>query len=275
MSWTLHLHSRLRRRQILVARHLRAEQLQPTEPVVAEARLRKITALCRRHLGDRDPDTLDAVLALGCLQLVNGRHDDAVQTLDWAMPNYDLSLESHRKAQCVARAWQAAARSELGDVERAERELRAVVEEARAAWGDEEAVTLNCRKRLASVLGDADKFAEAVEVMADVVRIHTRVLGPDNRTTLCARHGLGHYLIDIGEFDRAEQEFRAAMAPRGRHMSCFLVCTYGFGRIAAGRGQREEAGLRYQEAIRGWTRLHGADYPVVAEVRGKLAELAG
>lgn len=275
MNWTLHLHSRLRRRQILVARLLRAEQLQPTEPLVAETRLRKITALCRRHLGDRDPDTLDAALALGCLQHVNGRHDDAVQTLDWAIPNYDVSLEPHRKARCVARAWQAGSRSELGDVDRAERELRAVIEQARAEWGDEEAATLNCRKRLAYVLGDADKFAEAVEVMDDVLRVYTRVLGPDDRTTLCARHGLGHFLIGIREFDRAEQEFRAAMAPRGRHMSCFLVCVYGFGLIAAGRGQREEAALRYNEAIRGWTRLQGADHPTVHEMRGKLAELAG
>jgi hypothetical protein len=128
---------------------------------------------------------------------------------------------------------------------------------------------------LAYVLGDADKFAEAVEVMDDVLRVYTRVLGPDDRTTLCARHGLGHFLIGIREFDRAEQEFRAAMAPRGRHMSCFLVCVYGFGLIAAGRGQREEAALRYNEAIRGWTRLQGADHPTVHEMRGKLAELAG
>jgi tetratricopeptide (TPR) repeat protein len=275
VDWTLHLHSRLRRGQILAERASRAEQRQATEPLAAEAELRKVAALCRRHLGDRDPDTLDAALALGQLRVVIGRHADAVQTLDALIAAYDVSQERHRMARCHARAGRAAARSELGDVEWAEQELREVIDEARAEWGDEDATTLHCRKQLASVFNEADRFAEAVELMDDVVRGYARVLGPSDRITLCARHSFGLYLVDAGEFDRAEEEFTAAMSPYGRHMSCLLICTYGFGRVAAGRGLREEAVRHYEEAIQGWTALFGADYFMVGVARHKMAELYG
>ncbi|MFI9380825.1 hypothetical protein [Kutzneria sp. NPDC052558] len=80
MEWTLHLRSRLRRGQILAERARRAEQRQATEPLAAEQRqateplaaeagLRKVAALCRRPLGDHDPDTLDTALALGQRQV--------------------------------------------------------------------------------------------------------------------------------------------------------------------------------------------------------------
>jgi tetratricopeptide (TPR) repeat protein len=273
VDWILSLHSRPRRAQILDERIRRARELLATDAVAAEAKMRRIIELCRLHLGDRDLNTLDAEFTLGCTQVQIGRYDDALATLSDSIARYDVSLKVHRNEQRFARAWLWSARAELGERERAVKELRAVVDEARAESGDDADCTLHCQRQLASVLNDTGEFAEAVAIMTDVVAGRTRRNGADHRFTLCSRHDLGLYLVDVGELDRAEGELAAAVAPSDTDVSCTIVCAYGAGRIAAGRGHRADAERLYRSAIQGWTDLFGPDHPSAQMARDRLAEL--
>jgi tetratricopeptide (TPR) repeat protein len=275
VDWTLGLHSRPRRAQILDERMRHARRLLETDPVAAEGKMRRIIELCRQHLGDRDLTTLDAEFVLGSTLVLAGRYDDALATLGDSVARYDVGRPKHRDEQRFARAWLWSARAELGERERAVRELRALVDEARAEAGDEADCTLHCRRRLASVLNDAGQFAEAVAIMTDVVAGRTHRNGADHRFTLCSRHDLGLYLVDVGELDRAEEELAAAVAPADTHVSCIIVSAYGAGRIAAGRGHRTDAVRLYESAIQGWTDLFGPDHPSVRMARDRLAELGG
>ncbi len=124
------------------------------------------------------------------------------------------------------------------------------------------------------MLRAAEQFAEAVEHMTIVVASRVRFYGPTHRRTLCGRHDLGRFLVAAGEFDRAAEEFTAALADPGEHPSCALTCETGLARVAAGQGRTDEAVRRYEEVIKGWTDLYGADSAAVREVRDELAAIA-
>ncbi|MFC0433790.1 tetratricopeptide repeat protein [Kutzneria buriramensis] len=272
MEWTLRLLSRPRRSRIIVLRRRAAINLELTEPRLALTRLRELAGLSGRLLGDNAPATLDVGLSLAACQHLLGQYADAIETLDATIPRYDMPR--HRNAQVLARAWRASSMSSLGQHDAAVSELRAVVDEARAAFGDHTNVTLLCRSKLASALDDAGQFTEAVEQMASVLAARTRILGPDHTLTLCARHAFGLCLLGAGEFDRAEEEFVTVLAAPDGHASCALVCKRGLAKVAVSRGRNDEATRLYEEVIERWTAYFGADHAAVREARDELAAIA-
>ena len=275
VDWMLRLHSRPRRAHMLRERQRWAERLLDTDQAAGETELRRVIDLCRQRLGDRDLTTLDAEFSLGVTLAHAARYAEAATTMGETMARYDVSLAEHRDKQRFVRAGLWSARAELGERERAVRELRALVDEARVEVGDNADSTLHCGRQLASVLNDDGQYAEAVAVMTKVVAGRTRRNGADHQLTRCARHDFGLYLVDVGELDRAEQELAAGVAAPDTHVSCVIVAAYGAGRVAAGRGHLVDARRLLESAVQGWTDLFGPHHPSVGLARNRLAELDG
>ena len=273
MSWTLHLRSRRRRAQILNKRCQTGLALLMTNHAKAEACLIRVLDACLRHLGERQLVTLETRRALGTVQHYRGRYGQAEETLLVAIAAYDLSDENHRIGQRQARSWLAAARAQAGRPEQAVDELRAVVAECIGEWGSDAPIALLCRLALGHALTHAGQEQEAAEVLSELVQSHIRLSGVRARQTLCARHGFGTALVQLGELDHAELEFHAVLADPGTHRSCQYVCWGGLAKVAAGRDQRDEAVRLYEKAIAGWIDLGGEDHPYVREVRDELAAL--
>jgi hypothetical protein len=273
VDWTLHLHSRLRRSQLLAERRKQIARLSDEQPYVAETKYQRLVELDRRHLGNAHPVTLDAVLMLGTWQRFLGRYQEAVAMLDTAVPHYHPVR--HRNGLLIARAVRATIHAHLGERAEAERDLRGIVDEAMRVWGAEDRVTLHTRAYLAGVLADDGQADEAVTHMADVVAIRTRLFGPDDRMTLCSRHTFGMVLVVAGKVDQAEVEFAAARNDTAAGRSCNLICEHGAASIAALRGQRDVAIRGYESVIRGWTDYLGPDTPRAENARDDLAELTG
>jgi tetratricopeptide (TPR) repeat protein len=273
MDWTLHLHSRLRRSQLLAERMDRIDHIASTKPLVAETRYQHTLELSRQHLGDDAAVTLDIAFSLGTLQLFLGRYAGVIETLDTFIPRYDPAR--HRKSLFASRAVRADARSGLGEHEPAMRDLHTIVDEARSIWGDDGWATLYTRRHLASVLADAGQIDEALAHITDLVAIRTRVYGPDDRVTLCARHLFGQILVMADEVDRAEAEFAAAANDTAAGRACNLICDHGRAQIAAARGQRDEAVRGYQAVITGWTDYLGPETVRAQDARDDLAKLTG
>lgn len=65
---------------------------------------------------------------------------------------------------------------------------------------------------IADVLIDEGKYAEAENVLRQVVEVRTGVLGAENPDTLRSRNNLGLALLRGGKFAEAEREYRAVVA---------------------------------------------------------------
>jgi tetratricopeptide (TPR) repeat protein len=273
VDWTLHLHSRLRRGQLLAERRKRIAPLIGAQPLVAEAQLRRLVELGRQHLGDSHRVTRSAMVTLGILQRSLGRYDESIEVLDSVIAQYDPTTRS--AVLWLAQAGRAATKIEMGQFEEAERELRAVLDAAGSLMGDRGLTVFLAREFLAVALHKQDRRDEAIAELTDAIAVRSRQVGPDDRLTQCARHVLGHVLIAAGEIDRAEAEFTAVTDHAAAAWRCKLDCEHGFARIAAARGHREDAIRGYEWVVQGWIDFLGPDTVRADRAREHLAELTG
>jgi hypothetical protein len=103
-----------------------------------------------------------------------------------------------------------------GDLGRAARELRALVEARTERDGADHPSTLGVRLNLARVLGTASKLTKAVAVCEPLLRDQVRVLGPDHADTLETRQLLANLRYRTGDTEGAAEELEQLLAALSR-----------------------------------------------------------
>jgi tetratricopeptide (TPR) repeat protein len=166
-------------------------------------------------------------------------------------------------------------RAATGDADGALVELRALLAENRARWGEDAPVTSCTLTVLGDVLLMADQPAAAVEAFASAVAALTRTFGAMDSMTLCTRHMIGVALLRVGRVDDAERELLAAAdrPDRPPTHSCSLATRQGLARVATARGEFAEAAEVQAGVVAGLTALYGPDHPNTLEARFDAAEL--
>jgi tetratricopeptide (TPR) repeat protein len=164
---------------------------------------------------------------------------------------------------------------DLGRLEEAEAEDRAVVAARQLVLGDDHPDTLASRGNLALVLRDMGRLTEAKAEIRAVVAARRRLLGPDHPDSLASRNNLALVLHDLGRLNEAKTEIRAVLATRKRVLGPDHPSTLASrGDLALvlrrqGRLDQAEAEIRAVPAIA--LRVLGPDHPSTLTSRNNLA----
>jgi serine/threonine protein kinase len=123
----------------------------------------------------------------------------------------------------------------------------------RRVLGPESDEALSMMNNLAAFLGEDDKFAEAEALFREAAATQERVLGPENLKTLSSNDNLAETLIYEHRDSEAEVIFRKNLPTALRvlgpdHPETALI-RYDLGRIAAHRGQTDQALSLVQQAV--------------------------
>jgi tetratricopeptide (TPR) repeat protein len=105
---------------------------------------------------------------------------------------------------------------DLGRLEEAEAEHRAVLDTRTRILGAEHPNTLTSRSNLALVLWDLGRHEEAEAEHRAVLQARIRILGAEHRDTLTSRSNLAAILRHLGRLEEAEAEHRAVLDTRTR-----------------------------------------------------------
>ena len=97
---------------------------------------------------------------------------------------------------------------DIADVTESESLRRRVLEIRKRVQGPEHPDTFTAMGNLGNVLSTAGREVEAIELFKESLRGHTELFGADSQVAITDRHNLASALLDVGEKDKAEQEFR-------------------------------------------------------------------
>lgn len=89
--------------------------------------------------------------------------------------------------------------------------LRALLEERRAAWGDDHPLTLNTWHDIARYLAEAGHPGQAIDVLVRVIGDRTRILGPGHEQTLAARSARARFASVAGDHEGAVHQFHEVL----------------------------------------------------------------
>ena len=131
----------------------------------------------------------------------------------------DPAIGPHHPDTLTSRSNLAYVLYELGRLEEAETENRAVLDAMTRVLGPDHPDTLTSRSNLANILRDLGRLEEAEAEYRAVLDAMTRVLGPDHPDTLISRSNLAIVLYEQGRLEEAEAEYRAVLErhdPRAR-----------------------------------------------------------
>jgi tetratricopeptide (TPR) repeat protein len=164
---------------------------------------------------------------------------------------------------------------DLGQLDEAEAENRAVMEARELVLGPDHPDTLTSRGNLALVLRDLGRLTEARAEIRAVAAARRRVLGPDHPDSLASRNNLALVLRDLDRLNDARSELRAVLAARQRVLGPDHPSTLASrGNLALvlrdlGRLELAEAETRAVLAIT--LRVLGPDHPSTLPSRNNLA----
>jgi tetratricopeptide (TPR) repeat protein len=164
---------------------------------------------------------------------------------------------------------------DLGRLDEAEAENRAVVAVRELVLGADHPDTLTSRGNLALVLRDLGRLTKARAEIRAVVVARRRVLGPDHPDSLASRNNLGLVLRDLGRLNDARAELRAVLAARRRvlgpdHPST-LASRGNLALVLRDLGRLEEAEAETRAVLAVTLRVLGPDHPSALPSRNNLA----
>ena len=130
---------------------------------------------------------------------------------DWQAKSIRPGLGAEHPDTLISRSNLAALLRNLGRLEEAEAENRAVQGIQTGVLGAEHPDTLASRSNLALVLHGLGRLEEAEAEARAVLDIWTRALGAEHPDTLTSRNNLATVLGDLGRLEEAEAEHRAVL----------------------------------------------------------------
>ena len=219
----------------------------------------------------------DALNALGRCLVERGSPADAVPILEEAHATAAGAADEAHAYAIVAggilgRAWHA-----LGELERAEVQLRRVVELCRRTLGPENDETLHALNNLALVLTDRGAWEEAESIDRQVLAARRRQLGDAHPLTLTVMTNLAIVLYERGAWEEAESYYRPALAERrrvlGEEHPLTLRLARNLGALLMERGENDEAEALFRATLAAQTQTLGPEHVDTLNTQGNLALL--
>ncbi|MCC5872372.1 MAG: CHAT domain-containing protein [Gammaproteobacteria bacterium] len=173
----------------------------------AEDSFSEVLALRRALHGERHDKVLQTRLDLAILLQQQGAHSDAAAELD------DLAGRVAPDGPLRWSVQEAQARTllETGELERADRLAREVLDERMLAFGEDHPLTLDVLNLLGAIYQRTGNLSAAEDTWSAALSGYRQRYGVEHLATLTAMSNLGVVLEQQGAFDRAEPLLRTAM----------------------------------------------------------------
>ncbi|MGW4961395.1 tetratricopeptide repeat protein [Nonomuraea sp. NPDC004186] len=208
-----------------------------------------------------------------------GSYHRAYKLGSHALAVYRATLGEEHPSTVSTRSNLALVLGDLGCLEEAEDEVRAVLEIFYRALGEEHPSTLPSRSNLASVLWRMGRLEEAERENRAVYMVMARTLGEEHPDTLNSRGNLVTVLGDLGRFEEAEREGRAVWEMRrrvlGEEHPKTLISRDNFAITLRCLGRFEEAERESRAVYMAMARIFGEEHPTSLISRGNFATVLG
>jgi tetratricopeptide (TPR) repeat protein len=161
----------------------------------------------------------------------------------------------------------------IGQYDRAEVEIRAVLELRRQDSDRQDSVILQERHCLAHALEGQGRYADAESEMSEVVAAYESILGANSRPLYTAKYCYAMVLEKQGRWLEAEPQFEAVLAAEGETLgldhSNTLVTEFKLAQVrhASGVATKEETLAIYDAILAKREEKFGKDHPRTREVR--------
>jgi tetratricopeptide (TPR) repeat protein len=164
---------------------------------------------------------------------------------------------------------------DLGRLEEAEAEHRAVLEIRQRALGPGHPGTLASRDGLAQVLRDLGRLDEAAAEHRAILEVRRRVLEPDHPDTIASRSNLALVLGAAGRLDDAEAQHRAVLEIRQRVLgpdhSDTIASRNSLALVLGAAGRLDEAEAEHRAVLETTQRMLGPRHLSTLGSRNNLA----
>lgn len=179
-------------------------QIAPTSVVLAEAKM--LLDECAALADVDDSLAVEARWTFAAALGEDGRVAECIDMLEQLLRDLEEEGDelSARRIRATLIAWRS-----KSDISQAIADLRTVVRECVASFGEEHPMTLDAERYLAALLRTAGAYQESEDLLAHVVGIRLRLFGDSHRKTFVDRVELALTLAARGASDRAEAELRA------------------------------------------------------------------
>ncbi|MEE4299909.1 MAG: tetratricopeptide repeat protein, partial [Pseudomonadales bacterium] len=179
------------------------------DPIGAETVLMFALEQSGEAVGPDHPLTLDVLLNLADLYEAEGRFEDALAMAADAAAGAERVFGPDAPRTVDLRLGEARRLELLGEYEAGAVLLEATCARAREALGEFHVRTADCLQQYGVLLSRGGDVEGARDVLADVVRIRSGVLGPEAPETLSTRLDMAALLRQAGEFESALAELDA------------------------------------------------------------------
>ena len=227
-----------------------------------------------RVLGPRDPDTLDALNAVGIDQYYQGRYADAEKTFGEVLRLRREVSGNEDRETLGAMANLSATYEVQGRYTEAETLQRELLATRTRKFGPEHADTLESMQLLANTLTNLHKDAEAEKLVRDGYEIQKRKLGPDHPDTLFAMANLAAFLNDAKRWEEARATYEEALPIQrkvlGDEHFMTVATEYSLAEIMMSEGKYAAAEKRFRELGPLDEKALGADHPHLIDHRDDL-----
>lgn len=211
----------------------------------AERRLTEVFEVRRHILGEDHDETLQAMVALGCVLRQQNKLVEADPILARASELSLRRLGENHPITLNANGNLADLRYAQGRLPEAEALNARILERCRRKWGDKNVVTIWAISRLGKVLKAQGRMQEALPFLTKAVDLSSKVIGEHHPDTLQAKRNLAALLLAKGDYAASESLFRQVLTDQQNafqtadsHMASTRV---GLGRALAKQARFPEA----------------------------------
>lgn len=242
----------------------------------AEELLRESAEIRKRVLGERDPDTVAAMVALARTLEHEGRYGDAEKLERHAMELGKGSFGRETGVSLLARQSLGWSLFQQGRYTEAEAELRQAIDAQKRLMGANNPDTLRSMDNLASTLRQEGRRNEAEQIYRQVLSARMAELGPDNPDTVMTESNLAGVLVYEGRNAEAEGLFRQVLEFRKRVLGAEHPDTAdamnNLAIVVKREGHLDEAQGLQQQALEIGRKALGPEHPKVLVEMNNLAE---
>ncbi|MCO6435895.1 MAG: serine/threonine protein kinase [Phycisphaerae bacterium] len=219
----------------------------------------------RRELGDRHPDTLTSVSALGALLKAMGKLDEAETYHREAMVGRRRTLGEGHPSTITSITNMGSLLSQMGKYSEAEPYYKEALEASRHVLGNDHPRTLLSINNMGSLLFRMGKYTEAEPLLREAVEGRRRVLGNDHPHTMISINNLGGLLARMGKFAEAEPYLQETLDGSRRELGDYhpstLTLVNNMGFLFKRMGRLADAELYFRKALEGRRQTLGDAHP--------------
>ncbi|MDA0639361.1 tetratricopeptide repeat protein [Nonomuraea ferruginea] len=125
--------------------------------------------------------------------------------------------------------------------------------------------SLEIRADLAVVVAEQKRFAEAENLLQELLRDQESALGADDERTLATRYEIARTLAGRGDFAEAENRFRDVLRDQEAWLKpqhpATLATRYEIARVLVKQGDRAEAERLFRQLLKQQQQVLGSDHP--------------